>query len=210
MLSHLYYNTDDGVTSVILAARTAYQEDAYLSVADRVLWRLFIGHYDLAQFPQAQRWCDVGRERFPENFRFAECQLMSMTTGLQQPDIDEAWRFQEELTNLVPEPVREFQSNRARIWVGGALARAGLADSARAVLVASRVGADVDPDFELSWAEAGMRVFVGDYDEAIRLLKLYLSANPAGEPSAVPAEPYWWWRDLESHPEFDVVRAAAG
>ncbi len=210
VLSHLYYNTDDGLTSVILAARTAYQEDAYLSVADRVLWRLFSGHFDLEQFSQAQRWCEVGRERFPDSFRFAECQLMIMTTGLQQPDVDQAWRLKEQLTQLVPEAVREFQSHRAQMWVGGALARADLPDSARAVLVDARVGADVDPDFELAWAEAGMRVFVGDYDEAIRLLKLYLSANPAIDPDAVPNEPYWWWRDLEDHPEFDRVRAAAG
>jgi hypothetical protein len=210
MLSHLYYNTDDGITSVILAARTAYQEDAYLSVADRVLWRLFTGHYDLEQFPQAQRWCTVGRERFPDIFRFAECQLLMMASGVRQPDVDEAWRLKEEISGLVPEPVREFQSHRAQMWVGGILAKAGLPDSAGAVLLDARVGADVDPDFELAWLEAYMRVLVGDYDEAISLLKLNLSANPSIDPSDVPPEPYWWWRDLESHPEFDQVRAAAG
>jgi len=209
MLSHLYYNTDDGLTSVILAARTAYQEDAYLEAADRVLWRLFTGHYDLEQFQQAQRWCSVGSERFPGSFRFAECQLLVMTTGIQTPDVDEAWRLQQQLTGLVPEPVRAFQSSRAQMWVGGILAKAGMADSARAVLLDARVGADVDPDYEMAWLEAYMRVLLGDYDEAIERLKLNLSANPeAGE---VPTgEPYWWWRDLESHPEFDVVRAAAG
>jgi TolB-like protein/tetratricopeptide (TPR) repeat protein len=210
MLSHLYYNTDDGIASVILAARTAYQEDAYLSVADRVLWRLFTGHYDLEQFPQAQRWCNVGRDRFPDDFRFVECQLLIMATPLVQPDAVEAWRLWEELTRLVPEPARELQSHKAQIWVGGILAQAGMADSARAVLERARVAAEVDPTFELAWLEAYMRVLLGDYDEAISRLKLFLSANPS-DPDDIPTgEPYWWWRDLQSHPEFDRVRAVTG
>jgi serine/threonine-protein kinase len=208
MLSHLYYNTDDGITSVILAARTAYQEDAYLEAADRVLWRLFTGHYDLEQFPQASRWCTVGRERFPESFRFAECQLLVMATGTSPLDVDHAWQLQREVADLVPEPVREFQSSRAQMWVGGILARAGLPDSARAVLGEARVTPQVDPDYELSWLEAYMRVLLGDNDEAIRLLRLYLSANPGfdtGEPQT--GDPYWWWRDLQEHPDYEEIRA---
>src|SRR5256885_6303782 len=43
----------------------SYEEDAYLTVANDVLWRLFIGSYDLQQFGQANRWCQEGGERFP-------------------------------------------------------------------------------------------------------------------------------------------------
>src|SRR5207247_1014393 len=41
-LSHLYYQTED-VPAAVLAARKAYEEDAYLTVANDVLWRLFLG-----------------------------------------------------------------------------------------------------------------------------------------------------------------------
>ena len=51
VLSHLYYQYND-VVSAKLAARRAYEEDAYLSDADVIVWRLFTSSYDLELFPE--------------------------------------------------------------------------------------------------------------------------------------------------------------
>ena len=206
-LSHLYYQTDDGTTSVVLAASRAYQEDAYLTSAAVILNRLFLGHYDLQEFSQAQRWCTVAAERFPDDFRFKKCRLWLMTTPAGQPNVDEAWRTWSELVPLVPLPDREYEERWAKMIVGGILAQAGLPDSARSVLLAARPTPDFDPLRELAWLEAYIRVILGDNDEAIELLKAFLVANPQDEPEA-DARIYWWWRDLEDHPRFGQVRAA--
>ena len=52
-LSFLYYATED-VPAALLAARKAYEQDAYLTAAPDILSRLFFGSYDLEQLTQAK------------------------------------------------------------------------------------------------------------------------------------------------------------
>ena len=77
VLSHLYVSRGDNV-SVILTARRAYEEDAYLEDADRILRRLFWAHYNLEQLRDAKTWCEEGAARFPDNYHFVECRLWLM------------------------------------------------------------------------------------------------------------------------------------
>ncbi len=202
-LSHLYYQTED-VPAAVLAARKAYEEDAYLTVASDVLWRLFIGSYDLEQFAQAKRWCQEGGARFPRYYRFAECRLWLMTTDAAEPDVDEAWRVYAKLDTLTPASGKPYQLHQAAMIVGAVLARRGLADSARHVLVAARADRRVDPKQELLPVEAFARTLLGDRGQAIELLKQYVAANPAhmfkrgGDIS-------WWWRDLRKDPRFSQL-----
>ncbi|MDX1495824.1 MAG: hypothetical protein R3253_17265, partial [Longimicrobiales bacterium] len=53
-LSHLLVQVDDH-NGAVLAARRAYEQDAFLDVADGVLWRLYTGQYDLGNYDQAER-----------------------------------------------------------------------------------------------------------------------------------------------------------
>ena len=64
--------------------------------------------------------------------------------------------------------------------LGGTIARAGLADSARSVLLRARDmgNPEIDATQELLHIEAYMRSLLGDNDEAIDLLKRYVAANP--------------------------------
>src|SRR5437762_1828281 len=177
-LSHLYYQTED-VAAAVLAARKAYEEDAYLTVATEVLWRLFIGSYDLEQFAQAKRWCQEGAARFPRYYRFAECKLWLMTTDAAEPNVPEAWRLYGEVDTLAPAARKPYQMHQAAMIVGAVLARKGLADSARHVLVAARADSRVDPKQELLPVEAFARTLLGEQGQAIELLKQYVAANPA-------------------------------
>ena len=202
-LSHLYYQTED-VPAAVLAARRAYEEDAYLTVASDVLWRLFIGSYDLEQFTQAKRWCDEGGARFPRFYRFAECRLWLMTTDAAEPNVSDAWRLYAEIGAVTPPPLKPFEMHHAAMIVGAILARVGQADSARHVLVAARGDAKLDPQRELVAEEAFARTLLGEQGEAIELLKQYVAANPAhmfkrgGDIS-------WWWRDLRKDPRFSQL-----
>jgi eukaryotic-like serine/threonine-protein kinase len=199
-LSHLYNQTGDQV-DVKLAARRAYEEDAYLSNADVILGRLFDSSYDLGQFPDAARWCEEGGQRFPENDKFVECQLWLMTTKGAEPDVPLAWRLADTLIQRTPERKREFQRLSSQMIVAAILARAGLKDSARAVAVRSRSTPELDPTRDIELFGAFAYTLMGDKVAALKSLKTYLAANP--ERRAVLAEDAgWWFRSLQEDPRF--------
>ena len=203
VLSSLYYHVDD-VANAVLAARSAYQQDAYLRAANDVLWRLFLGSYDLEQFDQARRWCDEGTRRFGDYYRFAECHLWIMTTPGSKADPDSAWYWLARVDSTTPEPLKPYESRRCRMVVGGILARAGLADSARDVLVSARGNPQIDPHQELLSYEAFMRTLVGDTAVAISLLQQYVAANP-GHEFLRNGSMNWWYRGLRDKPGFQAV-----
>jgi serine/threonine-protein kinase len=199
-LSILYYQTED-VLAALLAARKAYEQDAYLTGAADILSRLFFGSYDLEQFTQAKRWCLEGERRFPRDYRFAECRLVLMTTDVAPADAAEAWRFLARIDSTTPLPRRVAEHHRAQMFVGAVLARAGLKDSARHVLVAARAGREADPQQELPSLEAFAHTLMGEPGEAIELLKRYVAANPA-HTFQRGGDVFWWWRELRKDPRF--------
>jgi tetratricopeptide (TPR) repeat protein len=201
-LSHLYYQTKD-LQGAALAARRAYEEDAYLSAAADILTRLFFTSYDLDQQRQAQRWCQEGTRRFPQDYRFSECQLFMMTR-LEQPDVARAWRLLGRLDSITPPPRRAILHLRAQMLVAAAIARAGLKDSARAVIARSRGTPEIDPEHDLVAFEAFVETLLGDRDAAIRLLQRYVAANPEHS-FRVGGDISWWWRDLQGHPGFQAL-----
>ncbi len=203
-LSHLYYQIED-VPAVVLAARRAYEEDAYLEFADAILWRLFNASLDLEQFSQADRWCVEGARRFPDNYRFSSCQLLMAITPAVQPDVDRAWDLLAQIDSLTPEQWQEYESIDAQMMVGGVLARAGLPDSARNVLAAARarVNSEIDPDQDLLTTEAYVLTLLGDYDRAVDLWRRYAAAHPGHFDDATDVS--WWWRDLMNHPDFQEL-----
>src|SRR5215216_3335800 len=156
-----------------LAALRAYEADPYLAKANLTVWRLFATSLDLEDGVEAKHWCDEGQQRFPNDARFAECQIWLFALKGQKPDIDKAWQLLEEYVRLSPPNQRDFLRLRAQMLVAMALARAGLADSANAVAIRSRADATTDPPRELVSFEAIVRTILGQKDEAIRLLANY-------------------------------------
>ena len=211
ILSHLY-NVVGGETDAKLAARRAYEEDAYLSNADQVLSRLFLASYDLGQFVDAVHWCEEGHRRFPDDFKFVSCQLWLMTSKAKDPDPKLAWTLADSLDKLAPAPEREFESRKARLGVAAVLARksvsdSALADSARHVAEHARGNAEVDPTRDLAYIEAFVRTLLNDREEAVRLLKQYVAANPDRR-ADLGDESGWWFRGLQDYPQFqELVRA---
>jgi serine/threonine-protein kinase len=200
VLSNLAYDMKDNVAAAIAAER-AYEADAFLRYQDDNLYQLFRVHYDLEQFPNAQRWCDEGERRFPADRRFVNCQLMMLITPWAQPDPARALALARRADSLTPASARPIAGRMARMFAAGALARAGLGDSARQLLVAARAGRDIDPEQQLAVREAVIRVVLGDLEEAVQLLKGYVVANPTHR-FDISRDLHWWWRPLRDDAEF--------
>jgi serine/threonine-protein kinase len=201
-LSSLYYQTKD-LQGAALAARRAYEEDAYLSNAADILTRLFHTSYDMDQQRQAQRWCQEGMRRFPRDFRFFQCQLYLMTR-LEAPEVPRAWSVLAGIDSVAPPPQRAILHLRNQMLVAAIIARAGLRDSAHAVIARSRGTPELDPEHDLVAMEAFVRTLLGEQDEAIRLLQRYVAANPEHS-FRIGGDIFWWWWDLQKHPGFQAL-----
>ena len=209
VLSQIQYQKGGDPIEAHNLAQRAYEADAYLTSAPQILWGLYSSSYDLGQFPNAKTWCDEAERRFPKQVVAARCQLWIMTTKAVRPDPSEAWRRAAEYEKAVPPQEREYYRREGQIVVAAVLARAGLADSARRVLVRARADRTIDPRGELMGYEAFVRTLLGDKKEAVDILARYLTDHPEHRRGFAKANP-WWWQDLQSDPRFQTLIAAGG
>lgn len=203
-LGHLHLRRD--LMQAMLSSRRAYEEDAYLENADIVVDRIFYAAYNLEQFDEAERWCDTGAQRFPDNHRFALCRLLLMTAPGSDAPPEAAWAMLARLDSLAPEHQAKADHLEGLMHVGGVLALSGMPDSARAVWRRARTAATphIDPARWLIQVEAYVRTLAGDEAEAIELLKAYAVANPGAS-----FEDNWWYRGLHDHPRWSELAATA-
>lgn len=207
-LSHLYYQVEGNVPAAVVAAQRAYEQDAYLNVANEVLIRLYSGNMDLQNFPQARHWCEVGAKRFSDDYRFSFCRLQLMTTPAAEPNVPRAWALQAAVDSLAPAPKRPYFNLYSIYAVAGVIARAGLRDSARDVL-ANAEQADtpaVDPERELFWWGAYIYTLLDQKDQAIHLVERAMAANPD---HVIRRNGFiaWWLRPLENDPRFKQLES---
>jgi len=208
ILSHLLLNKPGGVTESRLAARRAYEADAYLNNVDRVIERLYSGAYNALDFTETDYWCGEGERRFPEDPKFKQCQLWVMSMEEGTPDPDRAWQLLGEYLELSPPEYHPYRQRAGQIGVASVLARAGLADSARAVVERSLTEPDVDPRRDLWMYGAYVMVQIGDHAEAVRHLTEYIAANPRLGSSLVNNDS-WWWRPLQGRADFRALTTMA-
>ncbi|MFN8571207.1 MAG: serine/threonine-protein kinase [Gemmatimonadaceae bacterium] len=206
-LSHLLMAKSQ-TSEAKLAAQTAYESDPYLVDADKTVYRLVMTSLDLGSHTEVAKWCSVGRERFPENFRFSECRLWLLTMPGQKPNVDSIWAAVDAYVKASPANLTEFDKHKGGMIAAIALIRAGLPpDSARHVMVASRATGQLDPTSELTQLEAFARAQVGDKDDAIRLLTKYLANNPQQRALAQHDES-WWLDPIREDPRYKALIGA--
>ncbi|MDX1673980.1 MAG: hypothetical protein R3314_04165 [Longimicrobiales bacterium] len=208
VLSHLYFNTES-ITRGILAAQRAYDADAYLDAADGILWRLYSGNADVENWTEARKWCEIGRERFPDDPGFVNCPLDLMIAEAMEPDPERAWEIAARVEQVAEPALKDYERINALLSVAGVLASAGLQDSARAVIdrAARQISSETDVANDLRWVEAQMRVMAGQEDEAIEILSRLIAADP-DHAFGRGAEIGWMWRPLVDHPRFPELQRA--
>ena len=203
VLSRLKYASGE-VQEAGALARRALETDAYLANAAAIQYRIFVTAYDLGSFPEARSACAQGGRRFPSDPKFVECALLLLIATDSKATPDSAWRLLAAYQQRVPKQEWEFSRRYAELLIAGALGRAGLRDSADAVLVRNRADASIDPRAELAGFEALVRGHIGDQEGAIRLLQRYIADHPEHRKGFTGTR-NWWWEPLRADPRFKAI-----
>jgi eukaryotic-like serine/threonine-protein kinase len=202
-------NTENKFSEAKLAAQSAYDSDPYLKDIDRTIWRLFQNSIDLNDRVEAEKWCSVGRQRVPNNFRFTECKLWLFSLAGLKPSPDSIWSAYREFVDRSPANLKEFSKLKGGMLAALGLFRAGLVDSARSVATHSRGNPQIDPASELLLYEAHFRSQSGDKSEAIRLLTDFFAKSP--QQHAVAKDDHsWWWDPIRDDPRYKSLVGDTG
>jgi len=206
VLSAIYMNKGQSAQAKLYAQR-AYEADPYLQNVDRTLWRLYSASFDLEDASQSSYWCAEFNHRFPKDPRAASCRIGVQALSTDPHRIDSAWAALRDFVALSPPGDSASNEHLGELNVALAIARASadrpaLKDSARAV--AARAVANtssIDPTKDFHLMQAMVLGWVGDKDEAVREVGIWLAANPAnrgGSPSDLP----WEYKPLLDYPPF--------
>jgi serine/threonine-protein kinase len=187
------------------AAQAAYDADAFLADAGSVIFILCHTSLELEDFDDAYRWCNEGRQRFPDRRSFVTLELL-VISGSEgpEPDPDEAWRLATLFEQLSAPQSRAEARMTGLMRVAAVLARSGLADSAEAVIAqAHAAGAESEMT---DYYEANARLQLGQRDRAISLLQSYLELRP-GRKDYIARD--WWFAPLRDDPRFQALVGGA-
>ena len=186
----------------IQAAPRVDEPDPQSLSAPNMAYTLWAESFDLGLFADAERWCVDAHHRYPSDYRFVRCELFDVLSPSANMTPSAAWALIDTLNRLAPHAENDIELRAGRMLVAVALARAGLRDSADAVIAASRSGAG-----ELLGYEAIVRVQLGERDKALALLGDYLKRYPE-EGLRLARRKTWMWRDLEEDPRFRSLISA--
>jgi serine/threonine-protein kinase len=203
-LSHLLINKGE-LAEAKLAAENAYRTDPYLMDADRTILRLFFASLDMGARTEADKWCNEGRSRFPQNYLFTECRLwLYALPAPVKPDMREVWATYDKYIEMSPANVQEFDKLKGKMIVALALVQAGLKDSAQAMAAANQANAQIDPNGELTNLAINVYTLSGNKDKALDLIARFLAANPQQRESAAK-DKSWWLESLRSDPRYQAL-----
>ena len=177
-----------------LAAQRALDADPFLSNAEKeIIFTLGQVWLDLGDLERAETWTDAGRDRYPAEVAFPATALVILS-GWEgaDADVETAWELSTTLRGW----------DNGELLVAGVLARAGLADSARAVV--ERVRPRVADDPWSRYYEANAQIQLGDPERAVALLGEFLERLPDRRDYIAND---WWWRGLGDHEDFKALTA---
>src|SRR5439155_522826 len=169
-LAEMYYSTGR-FTEAEQSSRRALDADAYLSDAAAVIADLYFAMLLRERFDEAHDWCQQGIQRFPRDPNFVDCELRILGWSAKgEHQIATAWRLLTSAETIDSGGPTTVPWLDRRLMVAAVVARTGLADSARAVLLRARRGAQDDSlAAQIADEEAYVRLLLGERDEALRL-----------------------------------------
>ena len=119
-----------------------------------------------------------------------------------EPDVERAWELFDEIKRLMPPQRQAFYIPAAKVQVAAVLARAGQADSARALIQQARAGASDEVLAWLAYDEAHAWLLLGERDRALQALTLWLENEPQDK-TYIAADP--WFQELRDDRRFKAL-----
>ena len=176
------------------ALKNALERDAYLVEERAVVSLLFFASLNLEQFNDASQWCETGVARYGTDPRFQTCRLILLGwTGKSRRDVAEQWRLIQKVEQS--DSIGMFASQRGffRMLAAMVAARAGMRDSAEAIIRAVHADSAAHPSGSTRVEEAYARLLLGQRAPAIQLLREELRDDPAlrGQIERSP-----WFKDV--------------
>ena len=174
--------------------------DPYLTNANVTVWRLFVTSYQLDDANEAKKWCEEGQRRFPDDYRFAECQVWYLRPqGREAGRAGGVGRARHVREPEPGQPATRSTSCRGRCgwpWLWRARAwrtapagwRNGRARTDRSI-----------PGRDLAQIEAIALDILGDKDGAFKQISIWLASNPQ-QAGALDQDDTWELKDLRDDP----------
>ena len=170
-LGELLY-TDGRFTESAQALETALNRDAYLVEVRAVVNLLFFASLNLQKFDDAARWCEMGISRYTGDPRFQTCRLILLGwTGKSRRDVGKAWQEIESIEKQDSIGMFSSQWSYFRMMAAMTAARAGMKDSARAIVARVHADSAAHPGTEVRTEEAYVHLLLGQREEALALLR---------------------------------------
>lgn len=188
------------------AANSAFKADAFLARPEVVVSRLAFTSLASGRVDDARMWCARGQQRFPDDPRFWGCELTILGwTGRTRELVDTAWRLLDAGEQRDKLNILVTGWGTRRLLVAAVAARAGLVDSARAIVSRVRAAESTAAGAtQNDYGEAYVQTILGNNDAAIALLTRYLTAQPS-QRSGVRSTP--WFAPLHSDQRFSELTA---
>lgn len=185
------------------AAEQALEADAFLEQSVDILHLLYFIALSRELTDEAIRWCDLGTQRHPDAQHFLMCRLeLLAAVDSIPPQVDQAWALADSIVRMASQDRRAAFQTLGHLDVAKVAVRAGLQDSARAVLRRVTLEHDSIPDYA-KYHAAHLYVMLGDRDDALRMLRGW--ADYRGPQVAASLANDWYFRPLHGDPAFDEV-----
>lgn len=197
-LADLLYNDLWQLAEARRAAHQAYEQDVFLLEEGHYVWLCEIS-LQLEDPAEAERWCREGRRRFPERERLMMTELVRLASTGTAPEPAVAWQLVAELSRR---DYPEYNVPPAKVVTAAVLARAGMGDSARAVVADARLAAPAEVIPFLDYLEAYVRLELGERERSISLLRSFLQAAPSYR-AFVARDP--WFDPLRGDRQFESI-----
>jgi TolB-like protein len=183
------------------AAEKALEADAFLSAAPEILNRLLYADLNQERYSEASRVCRDAQSRFPADPQLIDCELVVLGwSASRASDADTAWAINRRLSSPGVPDLGPIWSGQHRLLIGAILARAGLKDSARAVLRHEEAALTAFPaNTTTLFAEANLYLLLGQQDDALTRVAAALRIAPQFRRLAARSP---WFKPLRTDPRF--------
>jgi eukaryotic-like serine/threonine-protein kinase len=181
--------------------QTALRADAFLGEARSVKSGLFFSMLQTERFDEARSLCTEAKRRYPDDPRFTECGLTLIGwTGRTEKDVGEGWRDLTRIETADSTGILAAQWCFRRMLLAAVAARAGLRDSATAIVTRTNQQRGARP--RAASAEAYVHTLLGHQETAIALLREAVSTSPLARRYVAGNS---WFRPLRGNPEFRAL-----